>query len=388
MKVAIIGLGYVGKPLVKACLRSDREVVGIDINPQVIKDLAQEFGVESRFKASSDYSDIVDSQVIVICVPTPLNLMGHPDLSLLENAIELVAQYCQSGALVIVESTSFIGSLRKLVAPKLLQSGKSLKCGVAPERIDPGNSSWSLENTTRVVSGIDQMSTDLVYSFYAEICQDVRVVQTPEIAEASKLFENTFRLVNIALTIEIGQLLAQENVNIFEVIDSASTKPFGFMPFYPSLAIGGHCIPIDPAYLNSSFAHAGLSSTLIEDSLRINDNRMNYVTNRLEKLKLISRDSKIQILGLGYKRNSSDIRESGSLKLLNHLRSCGYKTCWYDPKVLAIESQNSSMLDYGADIWIIGNWMDEFQTIDFSSFKGALVAFSRIEVARDYTIIN
>lgn len=376
MRVSIIGLGYVGLPLGMALSDVGVSVQGVDINSDLVERLISQISPGATLTISSDYSQIQESEIIIICVPTPLRANHSMDLTFLEDAVRKVTQFCKPESTIIIESTSYVGSLRNFVFPILQQSGKNLRCGVAPERIDPGNAEWNIKNTPRLVSGLDADTTQVIFDLYSSVCESVVKVSSPEIAEAAKLYENTFRLVNIALSMEVATLLNEEGVDFIEVLNAASTKSFGFMPFFPSLAIGGHCIPVDPVYLNSSFAKNPQGSTLITNALEVNRSRVAKMKLRLENEGLINRFNSIQILGLGYKANSIDTRESAAVALMNLLRQEGYEVKWHDPILGEFEGEKSSEIDFQAGTWVIGAWNRGFQDYRFSEYPGKLLTFS------------
>ena len=387
MNISVVGLGYVGFPLVKALCAAGFRVQGVDTNKTLVDKIELEERDNVNLQVASDYSEISESEMVVICVPTPLNQDKSMDLTFLEQAIRETVLHCKIDATIVIESTSYVGSLRNFTWPILNQSNKNLKCGVAPERIDPGNSFWNIRNTPRLVSGMDAETTGKIYDLYTSICDSVIKVSTPEVAEAAKLFENTFRLVNIALAMEIASLLQEEGVGFIEVLAAASTKPFGFMPFFPSLGVGGHCIPIDPIYLNSSFTKNSSGSSLITRALDINRLRVQRMKFRLETLGLISHETLIQILGLGYKANSSDVRESAAVELMKLLRKEGFRVEWHDPALNFFDGEESSPLDLNAATWIIGAWNDTFESIEFMKFPGNLISFSALPLEIGATLI-
>ena len=386
-KVAVVGLGYVGFPLANALCRAGMSVHGVDTNIELVQTIESNKDSNLNLRVSVDYSQIGESEIVVICVPTPLDEYHKMDLAYLRAAITETAKYCKNNATIVIESTSFVGSLRSFVWPILKMSGKDLRCGVAPERIDPGNNVWNIKNTPRLVSGMDEGTTQLICDFYEEICDNVIKVSSPEVAEAAKLFENTFRLVNIALSMEIASLLQEEGIDFMEVLEAANTKTFGFMPFYPSLGVGGHCIPVDPIYLNSSFTKNKGGSSLIARALDINRLRVPQLKSRLETLGLVSHGTLIQILGLGYKANSSDVRESSAVHLMILLRKDGYRVEWHDPALNLFDEEESFPLDRDAATWIIGAWNDNFESIDFEKFPGKIITFSDLPLKIGATLI-
>jgi UDP-N-acetyl-D-glucosamine dehydrogenase len=275
---------------------------------------------------------------------------------MLEHACELISQVVSDGSLIINESTSFIGTLSQLIKPMIEKNSNSinLSYGVAPERIDPGNKSWDLKSTPRIVAGINETSTKKVVEFYSKFCSTVGVVSKPEVAEAAKLFENTFRQVNIALVNQFSEIASKFNFSTHEALDAASTKPYGFMKFYPSIGVGGHCIPIDPTYLIYSAKNVGAESSIVDIANEIN---LSAHKNVLERIKPILggsiKDKKIQIVGIAYKPDISDVRESPALDLISELRIGGAKVSWHDPIVQTYNGEVSDPLSVEIDLGLI-----------------------------------
>jgi UDP-N-acetyl-D-glucosamine dehydrogenase len=291
----------------------------------------------------------------VLAVPTPLRIDGTPDTSFLESAAKLVAENCKPTVLVINESTSYPGTLRNLVKPIFTKNSlDQVTFASAPERVDPGNSKWNLENTLRVISGLTSDATEKSVEFYRTFCSEVIVVSSPEVAEASKLFENTFRMVNIALANEFSEISEKLGFSAYEAIEAASTKPFGFMAFYPSVGVGGHCIPIDPQYLSHVAKLAGADSSLIDKAHEINSHRPSKLAKRIKnELGGSLKNKKIQIVGIAYKPNVSDLRESPGIELLHELKKLGAVVTWHDPIVKEFNQEKSSDLDNDIDLGLI-----------------------------------
>jgi UDP-N-acetyl-D-glucosamine dehydrogenase len=367
--VSIIGQGYVGLPLSVYSAQAGNKVIGFDLDAQKIleikqglvnisglnQDLLKNLILTGRYQPTTDIKNIRNSDIIVLAVPTPLSIDGTPDTSFLEYAAQLVAQNCKPTALIINESTSYPGTLRLLVKP--IFEKKSLDKVIfasAPERVDPGNLKWNLENTPRVVSGLTNEATEKAFEFYSTFCSEVEVVSSPEVAEASKLFENTFRMVNIALANEFAEISEKLGFSAYEAIDAASTKPFGFMAFYPSVGVGGHCIPIDPKYLSHVAKLAGAGSGLIDKANEINSHMPSKLALRIKnKLDGSLKNKKIQIAGIAYKPNVSDLRESPGIELLRELRGLGAVVTWHDPVVKELNQEKSSDLDINIDLGLI-----------------------------------
>jgi len=334
-KVLVIGLGYVGIPLMEALLESDKfSVSGFDISSDVIDQLSQvsgEYkGVDLKninsynYNLFSDSSKLGSYDIFIICVPTPL-LNGGPDLSMVSRAGELIANIIEKGSLVILESTSYPGTTEDVLLPVIEKS--KLKAGIdfflafGSERIDPGNKNFGIKNTPKVVGGIEKNSTSKAVEFYSSFIDQVVAAKSTREAELSKLLENTYRIVNIALVNELAMVCNELGIDIWDTIKCASTKPFGFQPFFPGPGVGGHCIPIDPIYL-SKFVFENLNKNfeLINLSQKINSNMPTYVVNRaIELLKKLNKDlvnSNILIIGAGYKADISDTRESPIIKII------------------------------------------------------------------------
>jgi len=382
--VSIIGQGYVGFPLAIHAAIAGNTVVGYDNDKSKISDIAQgkypTSGLnaqsisrlidQNKYKPTFDPTLISESDVIVLAVPTPLDSNGNPDVSLLVDASKTVAKNCKSNALIINESTSYPGTLRNLVEPIFKSKhGHNLLFASAPERIDPGNVSWNLENTPRVVSGLTDEATVKAVNFYQTFCKVIHKASSPEIAEASKLFENTFRMVNIALVNEFATISNDLGFSAYEALTAASTKPFGFMPFYPSIGVGGHCIPVDPKYLSYSAKLAGGVPKLIDLAHDINTSMPKSVALRIKtELSNNLSDKKIQLAGIAYKSNIPDLRESPALELINELRKLGALVTWHDPVVGKFANETSVELDSNVDLGLIVTPHDQ---IDFSLWKNS-----------------
>ena len=355
MKIAIIGQGYVGLALAKAAVNSGHNVIGFDTNTQVIKAIKSQltsgnFVNTSNYLPTDNQVEVKDQEIYIIAVPTPLDKNNLPDISYLNKASELIAASASKGALVINESTSYPGTLREVVITQIsrLNVAKFLYAA-APERIDPANTTWDIKNTPRVIAGIDETSTKAAFEFYKSICDQVIVVSSPEVAEAAKLFENTFRQVNIALVNELAQISEKLNISANEVIAAATTKPFGFMPFSPGLGVGGHCIPIDPIYLAQKARSVGATAAFIDQASKVNQQMPLYVLGRVKSL--LNNElggKKICITGLSYKADVSDLRESPSLVLWKELEKQGAKVSFHDEIVKVYEGVESSSLSANA----------------------------------------
>jgi UDP-N-acetyl-D-glucosamine dehydrogenase len=308
-----------------------------------------------KLSFSSDPIAFSESEIIVIAVPTPLTESRDPDLDILTSASFMVAKNIRTDCLIINESTSYPGTLRNLIKPIFDSNGKYVfEFASAPERVDPGNAEWNLENTPRVVSGLTSSTSEKVANFYRSFCGKVNIVSSPEVAEASKLFENTFRQVNIALVNEFAQISKVLNFSSHEAISAAATKPFGFMPFYPSIGVGGHCIPVDPIYLSFAADKKGTQTQFINLANQINLGMISYVINRMKDEMNGSLDSlKIQLAGISYKSDIPDLRESPALILITDLKKLGDDVSWFDPLVDLDLPGRCQNLDQNIDIGLI-----------------------------------
>jgi UDP-N-acetyl-D-glucosamine dehydrogenase len=357
-KVVVVGQGYVGLPLAMRAVEVGHDVVGYDTDPSRVKRLAAgESYVEDvpdarlaaalatgRYRPVNEARGCAGFDVAVITVPTPLR-EGAPDLSFIEQAARDLARFLRPGATVVLESTTYPGTTEELVAPLLeegsgLVAGRDFFLGYSPERIDPGNPTWNLVNTPKVVSGVDAASLERVRAFYDTIVERTVPVSGTREAELTKLLENTFRHVNIALVNELAMFAADLGIDIGEAIDAASTKPFGFMPFRPGPGVGGHCLPIDPSYLSWRVRRTlGHSFRFVELANDINDHMPDYVVRRLvvglNRRRKPVNGSRILLLGLAYKRNTGDARESPSMAVADRLLALGAEVRAADPHVLA-----------------------------------------------------
>jgi UDP-N-acetyl-D-glucosamine dehydrogenase len=355
--VVVVGLGYVGLPLAMRAAAADHQVVGYDADPGRVRRLASgdsyvedvpsvrlaEALESGAFRPSADASACDGFEIAVIAVPTPLR-DGLPDLSYLDSAASTVARYLRPGGTVIVESTSYPGTTQERVQPLLeegsgLTAGTDFQLGYSPERIDPGNSTWTLETTPKIVSGIDDNSVKAIQAFYETIVDRTHVVSSPREAELAKLIENTFRQVNIALVNELAVFAHELGLDVWEAISAAATKPFGFMPFYPGPGVGGHCLPIDPSYLSWRVERAlGKSFRFVELADDINRHMPDYVANRvLTGFNARGRSvkgSRILLLGLAYKKNTGDARESPAVRVAQLLVGLGADVRAADPHVV------------------------------------------------------
>jgi UDP-N-acetyl-D-glucosamine dehydrogenase len=364
-KISIVGLGYVGLPLAVAFSEAGFNVLAIDIQQKRVNSVRRgqsyiadvpaerlQAAVATHcLQATTDQSSLMEADAVCICVPTPLTKTKDPDLSHVIHESKEVAKYLHPQQLVVLESTTYPGTTRQVVLP-ILESSK-LKCGTdfylaySPERVDPGNKKHNVKNTPKLVGGINPESTNLAKTLYSQIADAVVPVSSPEVAEMTKIFENVFRSVNIALVNELAQLCHNMKVSVWEVVDAASTKPFGYMPFYPGPGVGGHCIPLDPYYLANKAREFDFHTRFIELSAEINEFMPYYVISRMlealnERGKKLN-GAKILVLGVAYKKDAEDVRESPSLKLIQLLREKGAAVSYHDPYIAEIRLPEGSL---------------------------------------------
>jgi UDP-N-acetyl-D-glucosamine dehydrogenase len=364
-EVAIVGLGYVGLPLAMTFADGGATVVGIDVDPSKpvlvrngtswIEDVPSEHVAShvdaGRFLATTDFSAIERADAVIIAVPTPLNRNREPDLALVEAATRSIAPYVTSGQLVVLESTTWPGTTREILKPILEQgaadgtprvAGTDFHLAYSPERVDPGNATWNTKNTPKVVGGITEACTDKAAALYARAVDSVHRVSAPEAAEMEKLFENIFRNVNIALVNELAMLCDRMSIDVWEVIEAAATKPFGFMKFLPGPGLGGHCIPIDPFYLSWKAREYDFSTEFIELAGKINSNMpyhcVRQLRHALDEHGKALRGAKVLVLGVAYKKDIVDYRESSAIKILELLQKRGVEVTYHDPFVPEIEA--------------------------------------------------
>ena len=384
--VAIIGQGYVGLPLAMAAIKAGWHVIGIEnsvakfegisVGISPVEDVAsseiQEVLKSGQYRISNSVSDVRDASIVTICVPTPLDADRAPDLSILEKAVLDIAPHLLDGTLVINESTSFPGTLRDFIQPRILENKAGaevvIHLAVAPERVNPGDAKFHQKNTPRLVGGIDEKSTRLAVGFYSSICDEVVEVSSPEIAETAKLLENTFRLVNIALVNQLAQVCANQNINVHEVIDAASTKPYGFMRFTPSVGVGGHCIPVDPMYLSWWAEKSGTRASIIDHSDAINVGMPIYVSQRVRDLiDPKSQSKRALIMGVAYKPGVKDVRETPATALRDDLISNGFEVGWIDPLVADWEGSSPVDLLWECDVVVIATAQPGLPVAEFAS---------------------
>ena len=369
MKVAIIGQGYVGLTI-SVFAGETCEVVGFDSNSRVVeqlnKGLSHIEGVESgqlkkliklgNYRATNNGLDISDAEIVVIAVPTPLTKDRKPDLGFIDAACKTIGENIKKPVLVINESTSFPGTLRSYIKPaieKYSQTKMEHLYAISPERVDPGRSDFNQKNTPRLYSGLTPEASEKTKAFYSKFCDNLVEVSSPEVAEAAKLFENTFRQVNIALVNEFAQIAHSLGISVYETLDAANTKPYGFMKFTPSAGVGGHCIPVDPTYLAAVAEEHGAPATFIRRANEVNLEMSKYVVDRVQADNGGSLEGKsVLVVGVAYKPNVADVRETAAELVIEHLRHRGAVVSWHDEVVGSWNGESSAPLS-GADIAVV-----------------------------------
>jgi UDP-N-acetyl-D-glucosamine dehydrogenase len=370
MKIGIIGLGYVGLPLAVAFAEAEHEVVCFDVDSRKIEALKESRSyiediedatlapLADRLHPTSRHADLASCNAIVICVPTPLTSAREPDLTYLLDAASAVAQVLQPEQLVVLESTTYPGTTRERVAPILEESGmaagRDFHLAFSPERIDPGRTDYTVRTTPKLVGGITEACAERARELYAEICDHVVVLSSPETAELSKLLENIFRSVNIALVNELAQLCDRLGIDVWEVIDAAATKPFGFMRFEPGPGMGGHCLPVDPFYLAFKAREHDFYPEFIELAGKVNQAQPAFCVERIERtLNSASKPvkgSKILVLGASYKAGSGDTRESPALKILRLLEALEADLSYHDSFVPELKGMGLESVELEAGL--------------------------------------
>jgi UDP-N-acetyl-D-glucosamine dehydrogenase len=365
-RVGIVGLGYVGLPLATEFSKAGFSVTGIDLQPSkvdqvnagesYIRDIdardLRRLVKDKKLTATADFSVVADLDTINICVPTPLRKTKDPDMSYIVSACQQIARHFHPGMLVVLESTTYPGTTEEVVLPMLsangLRVGKDFFLCFSPERVDPGNARFQTRNIPKVVGGITADCTEVGSLFYRQALETVVPVSSTQVAEMVKLLENTFRMINIGLANEMALMCARMDINVWEVIEAAASKPFGFMPFYPGPGLGGHCIPIDPFYLSWKTRQAGIEARFIELAGHINGQMPHFVVEKIQSA-LNDRGkplkgSNIHILGVAYKRDVDDVRESPALDIMHLLMRRGARVSFSDPYVPAISVDGAELL--------------------------------------------
>ncbi|WP_097026009.1 nucleotide sugar dehydrogenase [Clostridium peptidivorans] len=363
-KLGVVGLGYVGLPLAVEKAKAGYEVIGFDVQDKKVEMVNEGHNYigdvvdadlkkiidEGKLKATTDFSFVAEVDAVSIAVPTPLDLYKQPDLSYVVSSAKSIAKYLHKGMLIVLESTTYPGTTEEVLRPILEETG--LKCGedfflaFSPERVDPGNKQFKTKNTPKVVGGCTPDCTEVAAVLYKNVLEgEIHTVSSPAVAEMEKILENTFRNINIALVNEIAMLCNKMKIDVWEVIDAAKTKPYGFMPFYPGPGLGGHCIPLDPFYLEWKAKEYDFHTRLIETSGDINDRMPEFVVDNV--MKLLNKDkksmngAKVLLMGVAYKNDIDDMRESPALKVIEHLEKHGADVIICDSYVPEFEHKNN-----------------------------------------------
>lgn len=351
----VVGLGYVGLPLAVEKAKAGFKTIGFDVQSEkvdmvnagknyigdVVDSDLEKLVKNGTLSATTDFSFVKDVDFVAICVPTPLDSHQEPDISYVRSSAEAISKYLTANTMVVLESTTYPGTTEELIRP-ILEEGSGLKCGedfylgFSPERVDPGNLIYKTKNTPKVVGGIGKDATEVIAAMYRAVLEgDVHEVSSPAIAEMEKILENTYRNINIGLINELGRLCHEMGISVWEVVDAAKTKPYGFQAFYPGPGLGGHCIPLDPYYLTWKAREYGFHTTLIENSMVINDGQPKYCVERamhiLNKHKKAINGAKVLVLGVAYKQDIDDYRESPAIRVIEELHNVGADVDFYDP---------------------------------------------------------
>jgi UDP-N-acetyl-D-glucosamine dehydrogenase len=369
--ISVIGQGYVGLPLSLAAAESGFRIVGVDVNQNIVKQLnsgltkledvnllrLKEFLKNGSYSATNEFSVVSESSIILICVPTPLQDNHKPDLSYLISAVKSIGKHLSKGSLVIIESTVAPGTTRGLLVP-LLEKESNLNVNeflvaFSPERIDPQNKTWNIKNTPKLVSGLTKEASVKAIEFYSKFVDNIIECNSIEVAEMAKLLENSFRLVNISFINEISIICQKLGIGVTDVINAAATKPYGFMPFYPSIGVGGHCIPVDPIYLSDKAREIGAPTRFIDLADEINQEMPRYFVTRAEEKFGGLASKKVLVIGVSYKPNVADVRETPVEALILCLKEKGAKVSWHDDLVKEWNGDKSIALSSDFDLAIL-----------------------------------
>jgi UDP-N-acetyl-D-glucosamine dehydrogenase len=367
MRVSVIGQGYVGLPLAITAAQAGHQVTGIDSNADIISALSQNrstigdisdsqiAAVANNYTATSDFKSIGESEIVMICVPTPLNELRKPDFSFLISALESITKNMKAGTLIINESTVSPGTTRGLIKETLDKAGVPYELAYSPERIDPANKQWTVTNTPKLLAGLTPAATERAVAFYKTFVESVTVGSSPEVIETAKLLENSFRLVNISFVNEIAQFCAAMGIDVREVIDAAATKPYGFMPFYPGAGVGGHCIPVDPSYLVAKAQEVGVPTRFIDLANDLNQSLATYFAGVASGILGKLEGKRIIVVGVAYKSEVADVRETPAEGLIKKLRSKGADVKWHDDLIQEWNGEKSVALSEDFDLAILVN---------------------------------
>lgn len=397
--VGVVGLGYVGLPLAVEKAKAGFKTIGFDVQEEkvkmvneghnyigdVVNEDLKELVESGMMKATSDFSFVKDVDFIAICVPTPLDKHQEPDISYVKSSTEAISKHLSRDTMVVLESTTYPGTTEELLLP-ILEEGSGLKCGedfylgFSPERVDPGNLIYKTKNTPKVVGAVGKDATEVISAMYREVLEgEIYEVSSPAIAEMEKILENTYRNINIGLVNELAILCNKMGISLWEVIDAAKTKPYGFQAFYPGPGLGGHCIPLDPYYLTWKAREFGFHTSMIENSMIINDKMPEYTVDRaasvLNEHKKALNGSKVLVLGVAYKNNIDDYRESPALNVIDILKERGAVTDFYDPWIPMYKRN--------------GEWHEGISEINADIIKGYdLILVATAHDAYDYEMIR
>ena len=397
--VGVVGLGYVGLPLAVEKAKAGFKTIGFDVQEEkvkmvneghnyigdVVNEDLKELVERGMMKATSDFSFVKDVDFIAICVPTPLDKHQEPDISYVKSSTEAISKHLSNDTMVVLESTTYPGTTEELLLP-ILEEGSGLKCGedfylgFSPERVDPGNVIYKTKNTPKVVGAVGKDATEVISAMYREVLEgEIYEVSSPAIAEMEKILENTYRNINIGLVNELAILCNKMGISLWEVIDAAKTKPYGFQAFYPGPGLGGHCIPLDPYYLTWKAREFGFHTSMIENSMIINDKMPEYTVDRaasvLNEHKKALNGSKVLVLGVAYKNNIDDYRESPALNVIDILKERGAVTDFYDPWIPKYKRN--------------GEWHEGISEINADIIKGYdLILVATAHDAYDYEMIR
>lgn len=397
--VGVVGLGYVGLPLAVEKAKAGFKTIGFDVQEEkvkmvneghnyigdVVNEDLKELVESGMMKATSDFSFVKDVDFIAICVPTPLDKHQEPDISYVKSSTEAISKHLSRDTMVVLESTTYPGTTEELLLP-ILEEGSGLKCGedfylgFSPERVDPGNLIYKTKNTPKVVGAVGKDATEVISAMYREVLEgEIYEVSSPAIAEMEKILENTYRNINIGLVNELAILCNKMGISLWEVIDAAKTKPYGFQAFYPGPGLGGHCIPLDPYYLTWKAREFGFHTSMIENSMIINDKMPEYTVDRaasvLNENKKALNGSKVLVLGVAYKNNIDDYRESPALNVIDILKERGAVTDFYDPWIPKYKRN--------------GEWHEGISEINADIIKGYdLILVATAHDAYDYEMIR
>lgn len=364
IRVGVVGLGYVGLPLAVEKAKAGFRTIGFDVQAEKVrkvnegenyigdivdKDL-EDLVLQGMLKATDDFSFVKDVDFIAICVPTPLDAHQEPDISYVKSSVIEIAKHIREGSMVVLESTTYPGTTEELIKP-ILEKGSGLKCGedfylgFSPERVDPGNLIYKTKNTPKVVGAIGTDALEVIAHMYRKVLDgEIKEVSSPAVAEMEKILENTYRNINIGLVNELAMLCERMHINVWEVIDAAKSKPYGFQAFYPGPGLGGHCIPLDPYYLTWKAREYGFHTSMIEASMSVNDRMPEYCVDRsakiLNRYRKSLNGSKILVMGVAYKQDIDDYRESPALKVIDLLKQTGANVNYYDPYIKEYKYKN------------------------------------------------